>query len=689
MSRSLYLRAVSHRRWKADLLNLSVVILLQLILIWQVFRKSLPITDGWYIAVADEATKRDVYSDFYFPFPPLAIFFEGFLPNLFPNPFIAEQVIHTFFWIVFTVFCYVFCRYFFQSSIALWSTAVVTTAYLVQPGNIISGYFETMYLFLFGSLVLFLYMHRFQSSGALALLSGSLLGISLMIKQTTWVPGALLCLLCLYRARQGILTKTQCLFFSTGSLLPVGLCLFWAVGNNSLEPMAQNLLGGGGKSVNQLSVLTTFGSSFIPQHAMLVTVVAFLAMIFSRTPKETDDDLLGLRDFGLQIAILILLLMTFGLGISGVSAENIVSTFLVFFAILFARYLHYVYLSAPRNSEAPLDPVTWGPYKRLFGVALSLGILSSTAGLGARDHDLSPLRPNPLEWLTALGSTISANLVGVGCAGLMFLIWQSTQRGQKRVHERSAYVVVAVFFITLTFFNSFAGGDSIETWFMPLLLGFGFLAEIVVGGFRQSRTWAPLFWTSTVVLMLVCLTAVQVSVPYNWFGVTEEPLSAARSQPKSPVISSFRLSDSQTLDYDLLYEGLRSVQLEVGSTSLPVLFGSRNVGLSEMFQVDRYPVRCIVSWWDVCPEEEAERDLRTIVEQPPKIILWTFETEDTIESNELAWRDGYISALRRIQGWIYEQIDSGRYRVVASTKKNDDLTRYQELHTAVLVRTDL
>ena len=120
---------------------------IQLFLIKAVFLAHLPITDGWYLTLARLSKVRIPYKDFYIPFPPGTPFFEGFLPLLFPNIFVGEQIIHVILWLMLCVACFALARALTNVPGAVFAASISCVLYFVQPGNIISGYFETMYAF--------------------------------------------------------------------------------------------------------------------------------------------------------------------------------------------------------------------------------------------------------------------------------------------------------------------------------------------------------------------------------------------------------------------------------------------------------------------------------------------------------------------------------------------------------------
>jgi hypothetical protein len=106
-----------------------------------------------------------------------------------------------------------------------------------------------------------------------------------------------------------------------------------------------------------------------------------------------------------------------------------------------------------------------------------------------------------------------------------------------------------------------------------------------------------------------------------------------------------------------------------------------------MFDVEIYPTRCPVIWWDICPESSAIENFNQLKSSPPLVVVWTFESDNNIVSNENGWRTGK-STVSKIQTWLLREIGLGNYRVIAETHKLLDRPNESQVLTRVLVRTD-
>jgi hypothetical protein len=664
---------------RRDGFHLLGVLLIQLLVILPTFGTFLPITDGWYLAIAHLAKTAVPYRDFYVPFPPGTLLFEGFLPNLFANPFLGEQIVHVILWLLFSTGLYLFIRSIVNSGLAFFTVTIVCTTYLVQPGNIISGYFETMYAFWILGLAALAWWCR-QPSKLLLWLSGLAIGIAAIVKQSVWLGVLTLLFLVMYFITQNALPRRNISFFIFGIITAITPVIAWALNLGITADIISQVTRGGGKSTGQASALTTLGTSLAPQGAFLSFCVTLILLVISdrrnrATPRRSSEQIL-------DILMIILCMSLLSLTLSGLVIENLITTAMLVLAVV--SILQLVRKSASLEEEPSGTSRSFVLSSRWYFTLYLLvlcAIVLGVARIAPADPLLSPLRPNLLRWLSEVGNFSSTAFLGVGGAGLAFTFYCWIDRHSSKDSRSSIALIVLISHLSLTFLNSFAGGDSIETWFLPFAVALALISEHVV---RQRSLIVLKFSVGTTFVVMAALVAFQSMNPYDWFGVREEALSGERRAASVPYLKDFKLSERAASDYDELYFGASQIP---DSDATQVLFGSRNIGLSRLLDLRQYSLECPVLWWDICPEEYAELDLLRIKTEPPDAIVWTFETESNIEQNEIAWRDRKFSALRKIQGWIYEEIDAGRYKILASTKRDGQLTRYQELHTAVLLRT--
>lgn len=669
---------------RIDVLCLIAVLISQAILICQEFGRYLPITDGWYVGLTKATKSAVLYKDVYFPFPPGTYFFEGYLPSLFKNPMFGEQVIHSISWMLLSVSFYLILRYSFPNFIAAVVSITALSIYFTQPGNIISGYFELMYLFFFVGTALLLWSAEGEKrlQHVLLFAAGTCLALSVTVKQSALLPVLLVIFSYLksnWKSRREVAQFNTVLIFG-GLCLPSTVVLTWAYQNHTLFEMFNSMLGGG-KDVGGLSIVTTFGANVLPNIQMSSAVfLSALFVVIQLQPKHK-------KFWILEIVIIWFAFMQFsGFGLFDRWSQSPILGYLLILSLV-----SIMKIVLQRNSEiASVELEKSANSNSLLLTTLFLS-LSAFIGIGVTQIDTASgsLSPNLQTWLTGFSASVSSNLVICGTVSVVGLYVASKfgvtlflkETEQVRMRRLSKLVLLST--ITFYLMNSFAGGIGVEVFAINIALVLGMILYFV-----QSRHGNYVLISLIMAFFVpwtVAASVFHVSQPYSWYGITEMPLNTPRKTPKAPGLSSFSLSVKSANDYDLIYDGVFAGMQIVNKGRSPVLLGPRNSGLAAMFDLDTYPLQCQILWWDMCPEKIALEDYQRIRNSPPELIIWTFEAEDTITSNQNGWRRESNSAVGLIQAWLSERIGKGYYRVLAETGKQPDLSDSKQPITRVLV----
>jgi hypothetical protein len=673
-----------HRSYR-EATAIALLLVSQFLLIQQVFMKFLPITDGWYLGIAQAAKNQLLYKEISFPFPIGTYFFEGVLPNFFNNPIVAEQYIHSICWLILSVSFYSIMRFIFSRRVSLVVSITTLTFYFSQPGNIISGYFELMYMFYFLGWGFLLWSScKYLRYRFFLLFAGSLfLATSVTIKQTAFLPvvsSIVFYLWWTWRNEKNHFAKIASVI-TIGMSGPIFAVLIWTVRKGVLFEMLENL-SGGGKDPGGLSVFYTFGSNILPSNFPLIIFLTFALMIVPYFELEAIWQKIILIS-----AIWILFLQLSGVAILSNWNFSAISGYL----FLLNTVLLFSFIGN-LNSKHPL--VTPENFRFKFLDSFLLAALGFVPLAVSALYLYSPSginSPRLSAWFAEMGRYVSNNLLVCGLASLAFLY--SSKKFQNAPpfldHSKSRFNFFSNFLIisTFTFYlmNSFAGGPGVETFALNIAFVLGVFLCIVHFYFDRR-----VFLFCTLGFFIpwnIAASAMQIQNPYSWYEVNEQPLNSERLSPKAPRLSSFSLSTTSASDYGLLYDGVLAAQDLSGGRSTEVFFGSRNLGLATMFDVDVYPIRCPILWWDICPESHALESFDQLKSRPPQIVVWTFESDNTIASNENGWRKESKSALSNIQSWLLKEIGFGRYRVIANTHQKLDIPNNLQILTRVLVRT--
>jgi hypothetical protein len=672
-------------RYSREASALAILLASQLLLIQQVFKRFLPVTDGWYMGIAQAAKSHLLYKEIDFPMPIGAVFFEGVIPNLFDNPIVAEQYIHSISWLIFSVAFYSIIRFAFSRYVTLVVSVTVLTFYFVQPGNIISGYFELMYMFYFlGWGFLLWSTSKIQSYKYTLLLGGSIfLTTSVAIKQTAILP--VVCSLIFYlwwawKSERDSFVKTATTI-SIGVSGPFFAVLVWSLKNGVFVAMLQSM-SGQGKNPGGLSIISTFGSTILPGNYLLLTFFATGILAI------TCFDLITILHKVLMLVAFWILFIEFsGIAILSTGNFSALQGYIFFFSFVFL-----VNLCSKTFTEKFSHCTKIGYVKLLdFSLLLALAFFPLVAFALHQHTPDNLLSPDWSTWFVGLGTTASSKFLVCGLASLVFVQIAKKRKVVVSFFEipKSRFDFFANFLLisTMTFFfmNSFAGGPGVEVFALNIAIVLGIILQAVHFNFGKR-----VFVCCVLGFLIpwnIGASAMQIENPYSWYQLDELSLDSERLSPIAPRLSSFSLSTTSANDYNLLYQGVTDAQNLTQGKQTEVYFGSRNLGLASMFDVEIYPTRCPVIWWDICPESSAIENFNQLKSSPPLVVVWTFESDNNIVSNENGWRTGK-STVSKIQTWLLREIGLGNYRVIAETHKLLDRPNESQVLTRVLVRTD-
>ena len=217
-------------------------------------------------------------------------------------------------------------------------------------------------------------------------------------------------------------------------------------------------------------------------------------------------------------------------------------------------------------------------------------------------------------------------------------------------------LILVAFIVMQQIMNAFAGSPSVEMYLVSIVICLSIIGETLRT--LMDRHGLILF-VSLSIPWVAFMVPIKLENPYSWMGNSEAPLSAQRitldiGRAVDFQVETLRARVLQTIDTELK----RSENL---SKDKRVFFAVRNSGMASLFDVEPYPLKCVVLWWDVCPEALAKADQLNLVQNPPARIVWTNESEAVYEANETVWLGGRVSSVRQIQLWIENEVATGRY----------------------------
>ena len=635
---------------------LIAVLLSQLPLLILTSTAFAPISYGWFNAWADASDGLIIYKDFFVPFPIVAVWLHGTVPNLFHYRMLAESIIAALVWMGLVVGQFLLSARLFEKRFAAVGTVFAAYFYFAFPINKVAGYYETMLMFLvFGTYFLIRASQEQRGRAVLQIMAGMCLSIAPFVKQTAVIPSLAIFLFGLYHIKRDDLGKWVNLL--VGYIAPVMVIFLIALNGDYLWDMVQCLSSGGGKSPSFLRSLT-WGFSGALLSAGLWPWIAILVWVFkvnsSHSDRRPNQKMFGNLTIGLFLIVTIGIIAPQSLvaGTYPNQADSIAIAWIALFTLL-AFYLHNNhFISSSRENSSAFAVIAYG---LLFLIALPfLGFVVS----------------NQIQnevWIAANGRATQLGLGGFIFTLLLFVdvfvfkTQKSVAPQQLRLQLDSvpngnlAQKFITVFLLFLALGNSMAAGFTAEAWEISVGL---LVAALCSYAFKVFHTRVIAAVSIAFVLPFLAMFSIRIiAEPYNWIALRNEPLQTKRySIPNSAKLWGFSVNQ---------IEKERWVRMQRSVSDSDIVFAGPNIGgLPSLLDKTQVFNNCPIIWWDVCPENLAMEDFRWLKIERPELVMWNFQPEYSIQGSEGAFRGGELSAIRLMQEWLTLQISNGRYEIV-------------------------
>jgi hypothetical protein len=208
--------------------------------------------------------------------------------------------------------------------------------------------------------------------------------------------------------------------------------------------------------------------------------------------------------------------------------------------------------------------------------------------------------------------------------------------------------------------------------------GFEFPANLILGSFSiafflkyfEHQLKGNLFIFAFTVYFF--LSSIQIGIHnYQWFGWNEVVSGhSIKDRTEEDLFHNFLLSGPQKNFYDQVRVGIDEAEKQLidAKTLKPEImtFPMQPI-VTEMSSFRKYRLNCPILHFDVCPDNEAVKDLKKFERNPPDLVVLFDLGRNFIELNERSWRSGQISVYRNIQDFF---LTTGKYSTVKIIEEN-------------------
>lgn len=654
------LRTIGQSLKSRESLWLISTLVVQYCLMQVTFLKVLPITNGFFLIWDRMAKEATLYRDFYFPLPPVALFVEGTIPNLFENPQVAEQYLQGAKWLAVSWLLFLVIQKFSRSApVTFVGSTLALTAYLCSPGNITAGYLELAWLFLLAAILFAIKTFEGQKKTLHPFLFGGFLSLAFLTKQSALVAVAVLVTTYLVLfVRSGAFNSNykQHAALLLGLATPITLLVVFGLTSESLEPAVQQIFGGGGKDPGSGNWFWWGLASLAPTSSILpwleIGIFAIALGLMPRTPAASSSNqrviLAGVASVFLGLAVLAFI----GLDLLRQPYSGPLATVVV----LLVGLISWALFKALTYEN--LLPPALRVLERIWALpALAALFCAVLVYLGS--YRMARFDGGAQAWLSSNLGNINALGAFTTALGVLWGIATLFRRDFQAERLATSYLIVAGSF-GFAVMNAASGGLSIETWLLPIPFAVSWLWTRISA--QLQGTIASVVAASLILIPISTFASGQSNLPYSWWGLSTASINEPRRLGAEISPSGFHLSDSDSS----MYRGVRTTTskvLEQLGVETPILLGPNTAGIAAglIGDVSIYKTTCVILWFDICPPDTAEQDARKIMNDPPKIIIWNFAPDFVIAGHEQGFNRGKVSGISVVQNWIDKEFVEGRY----------------------------
>jgi hypothetical protein len=651
------------RSKKLDKFSIWLLILQIPLLSFSVFRFFSP-TLGWFSVLGEKMASGELYRTTFSPLPPLSIFLEGYIPTRFNQPLVADSIINSLFWLLFVYLLNECSRTLTNPRISFYVVLTFSYMYFSEPTDIVSGYFELVWIFICFTYIWSVKTIKNPTVKNVAITS--IFSMSLVLIKQNFLIVSLVCLIVvgynLYKkslknfysliviASLPYATAAVILFIYSSTIFKQ---LNGASKNPSLNFLTDNLFNWPIKTVGYASLTffiacamsISFNKTF---HKIAITKILFLSGAVNALFNFMDRQ-----------------------GVANISSQLLLNLALINLEIIVIAFLFFI---QPKKPSIKVSVLILIP---LIGIALN----TLLPALGLDSSKSLPTSNSLLTYFEGFKVLLSACLLAFMISILISIFSKELQnsyfylirkspapQNPKSPTELDCHLFILFISFSVAVANSLSGGLTIQSFSLMYCLVFSILLsrETKPGKNLLDRAFIG---TATVTVLVLSLLQIH-TVPYSWWGFKIDSLSKQSSSLADIGLPLFKATSAQK---DFFAKVQQTVSSEENKES-SIYFGPNIQGLKYVFDsLPTYEGRCIIIWWDVCPEELALEDLKNLKKDLPKYVLWNHFPSYVAQMHERSFRSGQdVSAVNQLDRWVTEQSLLGQYRVIATWSINEE-----------------
>lgn len=615
-----------------------------------------PVNEGWHITYAKLLLSGKVpYRDFYYYMPPLDIFFNAILWKLSGGYFLVFRIFRM------TERCFIFLLLYNElkrlvKPINAWFSCVVGGIFMsANVYDLLGDYNQTVELLcvmLACAMVRFAHAKTTKSKSEYMLISGGILGLAFLHKQTLIVSAGMTLFLflifyCYIYKESFVKCFTQAL---VGLIVPISICFIYLVKNSAWNQFwEQVFLSADSKGGSITDIIIAPLIEIARQYNLLILACGITSYYFLLSEKKYMNKKSSVLK---AISILIVVFEIFNLCLYNITSTVNLMFHCGYVPILIGVCIILVALHKTENYILYLCTIC--------GIFLMLEFFMyrSYNGFSYRWYT----ETSAFSDMEKLSNTLFIILI----LSILYLSIKNVMSQDKKINFQILCVC--------SFISSYAGLMTAKYIVPAMAMGISaslFIALALEKMVTHNKTKNIFLIESCLILCMMCMGQ-KITCAFSWWGTKEAEIYEETYPIKVKGLEGFRVSKEQSKIFEEVVK-----TIEDNTHDGYTLMGFPGVTIFNLLTGLDFAGFTPVYFYDVCADEYATKDAEAYENNPPNIVVW-WDIPGCLETHEALFRDGQTSGQRKIIEWFAEQ--ASKYTLICQVnnvfvyKLNDKFT---------------
>lgn len=259
---------------------------------------------------------------------------------------------------------------------------------------------------------------------------------------------------------------------------------------------------------------------------------------------------------------------------------------------------------------------------------------------------------------------------------ILFLIFIFIKK--KLILRKSSIVSIVIPLTGLAYCSTHTAGFNFIGMYIVVAFAMSYLA-FQLSGFKYSKN---MFFVLIFIFLNIALS--KVIVPYNWWGMSQDNIFAARYKVNYPQMKNIFVDEKTSILFNTVKESIDKYSKEVDD-----VFLYPHIPIFYFLHHKKPPVKSIIQWFDFATTKQLADDLSKLKIKKPNLIvmfsppLFVYEGHANLLKHPLIQLD--------YDHFFHDLILSGQYRIekIVYFKDTDRLSQFKYIEKEFVVSNPL